>query len=515
MRRHALLFSLRLTLLLMVLGGVAGCGPAPRGGERAARSEQAFTSNEAVLVDFELDGVLRADTDDDATLRTLIHAQLLYSIGVLNADRSVGRHERLDVSAVARAPKGEVTYHARMPVAWGRPGPAPATYELRLPARATENDQTTFAAKYGATCVDAEAGTGPVHPARMFLFYRPLRPGCVLEANDVVTLTAKVSASSENTSGKYPEWDRVWDDGTLRAVALFSRAEPEEKSGTDDMGAHAFYELMTSSTAWAKSLAPTALKTEGGNGGWSLSATLADGRKIVVDARLVAPDLTTAGATFDTWYDARTPDADLVIYSGHAGLGSNVRTLMNKGVFRPGQYVIWAVNGCDTFAYVDRTLSQRRALLNPDDPTGTKYMDVVSNVMAAWFHTGPETTLALLDGLVVQPKTYRDIFAKIDPAQVVVVTGEEDNAFVPSVSPSSAEPYPKTVPPEPNDDLDAPSASDDPTGEEARIRGCQAAPIASADRAWLVAGLAILFAARRRRSSSLRVMRSPLADRTS
>ena len=503
---------MRRRALLLLLGSlIAACEPTPRGGEPVARIDQSFTSNESVLVDFDLDGSIMTDADspapDDATLRTLIQAQLMYSIGALNAERSVGRYERLELSQIVRAPSGAVTYHAHLPVAWGRSGPAPSSYELHLPARVGESDQTAFAAKYGATCVDPDAaGTEPIHPERMFLFYRPLRPGCVLDTSDVVTLSATVSPSAENTTGKYPEWDRIWDDGTLRAVVLFSRAETFDESGTDDEGAISYYELMTSTTAWARGLGVTSLKTAGGNAGWSLSATLVDGRKIVVDARMVAPDLSTETADFDAWYDARTPEADLIMYSGHAGLGWNVRTLMNKGVFRTGKYVIWAVNGCDTFAYVDRTLAKRRALLNADDPSGTKYMDVVSNVMAAWFHTGSETTVTLLDGLVTAPKTYRDIFAKIDPSQVVTVTGEEDNVFIPqpSATPSS-EPYPKTVlPEEPNDDpppSDGSKEADEATFASAT--GCSSAPAGRGAFAHL-ALIAVAIGALARRSGAAR-----------
>jgi hypothetical protein len=499
MRRRALL----LPLVCLVLGsGLTACEPTPRGEERTARIDQAFTSNESVLVNFDFDGSIVADTNDEPTLRVLIQAQLMYLVGALNAERSVGRYERLELSKIVRAPTGEVTYHAHLPVAWGRPGPAPSSYRLSLPARAGESDQTAFAAKYGATCVDTEsAGTGAIHPARMVLFYRPLRPGCVLDTGDVVSLLAAVTSSTENTKGKYPEWDRVWDDGALRAVVVFSRADAIATSGTEDLGVHSFYELMTSTTAWAKALGPTALKTEGGNDGWTLSATFSDGRRIVVDARVVVHELHLESDAFDAWYDARTPDADLVVYSGHAGLGFNVRTLMSKGAFRAGKYVVWAVNGCDTFAYVDRTLAQRRALLNPDDPTGTKYMDVVSNVMAAWFHTGAETTLALLDGLVA-PKTYGEMFATIDSSQVITVSGEEDNTFVPKpgdAKPASTDPYPEAqLPPEPNDDPRTSNAGAARGEEGARATGCSSVPVAKGPLGWIVAGLVALISARRR-----------------
>ena len=91
------------------------------------------------------------------------------------------------------------------------------------------------------------------------------------------------------------------------------------------------------------------------------------------------------------------------------------------------------MNGCDTFAYVDGSLAKTRSVLNPDDPTGTKYMDMVTNVMPSFFSSMPSASMALVEGLmsVDEPRTYQDIFAKIDRSEVVVVTGEEDNVFTP------------------------------------------------------------------------------------
>jgi len=92
------------------------------------------------------------------------------------------------------------------------------------------------------------------------------------------------------------------------------------------------------------------------------------------------------------------------------------------------------MNGCDTFAYVDGSLAKTRSALNPDDPTGTKYMDMVTNVMPSFFSSMPYASMAMVNGLlsVDSPKTYQEIFANIDRSEVVVVTGEEDNAFDPN-----------------------------------------------------------------------------------
>ena len=106
-------------------------------------------------------------------------------------------------------------------------------------------------------------------------------------------------------------------------------------------------------------------------------------------------------------------------------------------VIDTGQYAIVFMNGCDTFAYVDGHLAEARAELNPDDPTGTRYMDMVTNVMPSFFRSMPYASMAMIDGLLAyeHPKTYDEIFKLIDKSEVVVVTGEEDNVYVPGYVP--------------------------------------------------------------------------------
>jgi hypothetical protein len=62
-------------------------------------------------------------------------------------------------------------------------------------------------------------------------------------------------------------------------------------------------------------------------------------------------------------------------------------------------------------------------------------MDMVANAMPAYFNALPDDTMAFVRALEDQanPKTYDQIFANVDPQQVVVVTGEEDNVFTPSL----------------------------------------------------------------------------------
>jgi hypothetical protein len=463
--------------------GVAACAATPEAGEHLGRTDQRFTSREAVLLDFEFDGRLLASAASLSDPRPLIEAQLMFTVGQLNGDRAVGRYERLELSNIEihteAADESEVTYHARLPVAWGQ-SPTPTTYVVKVPARVAEEDQIRFADLYGASCVDPSAGE--VDAWRMFLFFRPQRTGCALDPNDLVTSTATVKASADNTTGKYPEYHRIWEDGALDVVAMFGRAE--EAPSADDEGVRAYETFVQKARAYLGSLQPNDAERTMRGGTTTdvpvkLGATLPDGRSVTIDVMLVDYRLGEGATRFDAWYDPLTPGADLILYNGHAGLGENVRTLMKKGSFRPRQYAIWAVNGCDTFAYVDRSLADRRALLNPDDPLGTKYMDTVSNVMSAYFNTLPDVSMTLVEAIVAagaaraatEPrtaKTYQEIFASIDPEQVVAVTGEEDNEFQPRTD------DPAPVVPNTSPLLPPPSAQPELGGELGGEAGCDA-----------------------------------------
>jgi len=95
--------------------------------------------------------------------------------------------------------------------------------------------------------------------------------------------------------------------------------------------------------------------------------------------------------------------------------------------------VIVFMNGCDTFAYVDGALAQTRAAINPDDPSGTRYLEFITNGMPTYFADMAGSTLSLVKGLLRwdAPQTYEKMFAGVASAQVVNVTGEEDNLYTP------------------------------------------------------------------------------------
>ena len=428
--------SLTLATSLSCLAMLAGCGSSDEGSD-----DFAFSSDQATLLTFEFEGRFIADNVWNAE-RTA-EDQMLYSIGHLNGDTAVGRLDKLELSNIERSELEDgrtlVTYHAKMPVAWAAKTNLPETYDFTFPLHVDSDDYETFTEKYGHSCVDW--GAHDVDSGSMWYYYRPNRSGCEMAEEDVFVTTATVTVSDENTEGKYPEYHMVWDDQALTVVAIFGKYE-DGATTSSDAGISAYNNFVASIKSKLRDDQLITVPEEvSSNPGVAMPditfrATRPDGRSVEIVALLV-DNVRTASEEFNQRYEELSTDADMIFYNGHAGLGANVRALGQKGEFKAGKYQIFFMNGCDSFAYVDGYLAEARALLNPDDPTGTRYMDMVTNVMPSFFRSMPYASIAMIDGLLSyeHPKTYDEIFTKIDSSEVVVVTGEEDNVYYPGYEP--------------------------------------------------------------------------------
>ncbi len=403
--------------------------------QKGGANGKADSSVEAIILDFEFDGEVLSSSQFGIT--NTIEDQLLYTIGHFNGSNSVGRLDHVELTDVHTVREGSLfrtSYHARMPVAWGDKAHVPTTYSLTLPIDATIAGQERFTAAYSHTCVDA--GAHDVDTGSMWYYYRPNRSGCTLAAADVVRTTATVSVSDVNTSGKYPEYDKVWEDGVLQVVAVFGKYE-DGATTASDAGISAynkFSRAVKSELGTGVTTMPANVPSSPGVAmpdiTWSV--TRADGRRVQVTALLV-DNVRTAGAAFDARYGELSTRADVIVYGGHAGLGANVRALARKGEWVAGQYVIVFENGCDTYAYVDGALFDAHAAINADDPNGTRHVDLMMNAMPSFFAEMSNGTMAIMRGLLSyeNPMTYEQIMTSIDSDEVVLVSGEQDNVFVP------------------------------------------------------------------------------------
>ena len=416
-----------LSLCLVPLLACATAGP-----DDLIEIEQPFTSAVATLLDAEFSGELT--TSSTLNLRKQIKTQLFYSVGQLNAEPGVARLERLTLTNITYASLGNglyrVRYRAKLPVAWGHKTALPASYEFVLPKRVDSAGLSTFTTRYQSTCHDGDPSA--VNVANFWYHYRPRAYGCALATADVVKLPATLRVSAQNTVSRYPEYHRVWEDNRLNVLAVFGKYAAGATS-TSDAGIAAYNGFLRDVKAEYPDAVttPASLPYNAAPAITDVTFTRTVGGETLTITALLVDEVKTAPASFDKRYSELTPGADLIIYNGHAGLGSNVRSLATKGRWFPAKYQIMFFNGCDTFAYVDDTLAQTRALLNPDDPTGTKYLDTISNAMPAYFHDLGPSTMGLIGALnnPADPESYIRMFAHVDPVQVVVATGEEDNVF--------------------------------------------------------------------------------------
>jgi hypothetical protein len=431
---------MRLPLILAALAAPACIDSAdPYEGEAVKVDGKDDSSAVAVFVDAEWDGTLI--TDFSFNDRSTIQSQLFYTVGQLNGMNSVGRIDKATLSNIQRSTTADgrvqIKYRAKLLVAWGNRNNVPQTIQLRLPLDVSSSGQTAFAQKYGTTCVDWSARD--VDAGTMFYYYRPARSGCSIAATDLDTTTATLSPSPVQTTGKFPEYHKVWEDNRFEVVAIFGKDKDGATSGSDAGIAayNRFVGAMRSELANRNlTTVPASLPTSPGVSAPDIefNATLPDGKQIRVVALLT--DNVRLGLqqpAFRARYESLSTRADYIVYNGHAGLGTNVRALAAAGKWVAGQYVIIQLNGCDTYAYIDDALNRAHQLVNPDDTTGYKYLDLVNNAMPAYFHELSNTTMAMFRGLVAHgtPTTYEQIFANMDRVQVVVVSGEQDNVFTP------------------------------------------------------------------------------------
>jgi len=426
MRFRPLLIALLLPTLAY------GCA-APEPDATEAGEEDEYTSASAKLLDFEFDGeVTTASGSPEQTIKD----QMLFTIGQLNGEVGVGRLDKLALSNITTAREGDLTkvsYHAKLPVSLSKTARVSRSYTLVLPRRADWAGQDAFFRKYERSCTDWAAHDNET--GIYWYYYRPKTAGCALADGDVVKMRAKVRKSPENATNKYPEYDKIWSDGVLEVVAIFGKVE-DGTTTESDRGIWSHSHFVSTMRRELPNAQVTPANTPERPGiafpDVTIESTLPNGKKVRLTSFLV-DNVREGGPAFERRYNELSGKADVIVYNGHAGLGQNVRALARMGTFVPGKYQIVYMNGCDTFAYVDGTLAETRARLNPDDPTGTKYMEIITNSMPPNWDSLPNNTMSMVRDLmkVEAPVKYVDLLGHFDQSGFVAVTGDEDNTYRP------------------------------------------------------------------------------------
>lgn len=412
---------------------VYGCAADEPAAGSEAGEEDEYTSASAKLLDFEFDGeVTSAGGDAEQTIKD----QMLFTIGQLNGEVGVGRLDKLALTNVRSTRDGaltKTTYHAKLPVSLSKTARITRSYTLLLPRRADWDGQDAFFRKYQASCTDWAAHDNET--GIYWYYYRPKTSGCRLDDGDVVKLRATVRKSPENATNKYPEYDKIWSDGVLDVVAIFGKVEDGTTTESDrGVWSHSQFVSTMRRELPGATVKPANVPERPGIAfpDVTIESTLANGKRVRLTSFLV-DNVREGGPAFERRYNELSGKADVIVYNGHAGLGQNVRALAKMGTFEPGKYQIVYMNGCDTFAYVDGTLAQTRARLNPDDPSGTKYMEIITNSMPPNWDSLPNNTMSMVRDLmkIEAPVKYVDLLGHFDQSGFVAVTGDEDNTYRP------------------------------------------------------------------------------------
>jgi hypothetical protein len=434
---------------LIVLLGAAhfGCGDAatiePEPDETyvpqpGAELEQPFTSDVATLLDFDFDGELTSSSGSN--IKGQVRAQMMFTIGHLNGESGAARLDKLVLTNTSSLYMGgglyRIRYHAHLPVAWASKTDLPSSYVLTLPHRVDTTGQAAFMHAYGATCNDGEGDS--VTLGNFWYHFRPKASACTLAPADISTMTATITVDTSNSYMKYPEYHKLWEDGALNVVAVFAKYAAGATSNSD-AGIAAYNEFISLvQQEYPDAVTtPSNLGSGPGPGTTDITFTVQRAQGTININVFLIEAVPAVTAAWVKRYSQLTPGADILMYNGHAGLGANLAALVRMGKWFPGKYQMFMLNGCDSFAYYDNTLPTIRAALNPDDPTGTKYMDFIVNAMPTYFASMASDSMALIRATadIAHPAGYQAIFHSFDRAQTVVVTGDENNVFTPTYDP--------------------------------------------------------------------------------
>lgn len=417
------------TLLLTVVGVVSFTSCSTHATDTSV-ARGAITSVEASILDFSFSAEVVGQAN--ASARTAVITQLHYAQGALkhasNASGQIGNVALSDVKETASGDKKLITYRASLPVAWPNGEGAPTTYALTLPRDVTA--LSDFNAKYDGRC-----GSSSADQSDFWHDFNPSADGCSVDDADVAHAAVTIGPHVRDVTEKYPEYDRIWGDNRLDVVAIFGLINGHEPQDWGFSEAHRFIDEARNT------LDEVNLADNGGSSSIAEDRTLtgtswAGGMRheVKIDV-LVVDSIEDAGGDFDARYDALSEKADLLLYSGHARHGRNINALIRKGKVVPGKYQLMLLNGCESFALADTTVTDRRRDANGSaDPSGTKFVDVVSNAQPGQSDNLASVSRVVYDAIVVasdRPITYEAMLREMPQRNVVVVYGEEDNTFSP------------------------------------------------------------------------------------
>lgn len=377
------------------------------------------TSPYATILEAEIaNGSLLTSQTAEKAIQSEIKSQLKFLVGLMNGKwggAAIDYSLQVELGeSEARAEMRVQSYRARLWLAWNRGVALPSSMVVTLPERGDAKGLQEFHAAYGARCASEQHGW-----SSFFYDYRPDR--CELGSGALPKLSVRLPMKltvKASQGDKSPEYEKVWSDDVVKAVAIFGNTVSRD-AGRNAQG------LVSFLVKWFGQPVSSASSPHAGFGLQDLEFSVGRGRLAVSVFSVLEGNVQSVGEEFRAALDERTPRADFVSYSGHSGLGANIRAFARLGKYEAGQYKILFLNGCDTFSYLSPEMIERHHQLNPE-ASPTKYVDVITAVMPNPFDAMAYTSARVIAALVQGNESYHQILRQIGNAMPVVV-GEEDN----------------------------------------------------------------------------------------
>jgi hypothetical protein len=402
------------------------------------REWDSFDAGHSVFLEAEIPEAELITVNGPSVRVSEIQSQLHYLIGPLNELNGGPRLESLETEQLKveylnrSTGLRRVKYKAKLLIAWDRYAPIPTQLEAVVPARADATGKALFHAAYADGC--HEGSRSDVTVNNFWYHYRPTYAGCPLlsvsdaEQGKATRLRLVFSPSQLSTEGESPEYGKLWEDGKIRVTLITGKYASGAKTDADAGVAsyNELYQLLL--TRFGVPLQPVPFQGLPGAGNPRFDLQFGIPGGVLEVSMFLLDGVRETGPEFAREFGRLSRISDLVIYSGHAGLGANIRALNRLAQVEKGRYQIYVLNGCDTFAYLDDALFDLHARANPGQK-GSRTVDVVSNALPSYFIYMAETTLTFLDAVVRKTGTYREILQKTDPSQRSIVQGEEDNRW--------------------------------------------------------------------------------------
>jgi hypothetical protein len=415
-----------------------------------AHAQIRFDSATTVGLDASLQAgsIISYQGDSDDGLKNDIQDQLMYLIGTFNNYSSTPDIGHVKIQILSRKPipgtdEQLITYNAKFMISWDRKEQIPTSMQVYLPKSIIKDGNQDFFESYSKNCsLDPDSGELDVYT--FYYWYRPQVETCGLAQGTYNSSVSnmnilKLRLSGQNSVNKYPEYDKIWEDGKLVYTVIFA-ANQEGATANSDYGVNTFnnfYNLLINKLGRPYYTYPKISKITGPNGFSNprieMKFRTSKGDIVVNMFMLDKYGIQNPPFYFTNVFSELTKVSDVISYNGHSAYEANIKALASQGTYTPGRYHIFYINGCDTFSYVDDTLRSKISTISSSS-TDYEHVDMILNTMPSFYGEPMYSSNAnLLISLLNSDSTYRKILSYFHDSQKAVVIGEEDNRFIPSL----------------------------------------------------------------------------------